>query len=103
MTLTLTAKWQMAETRRGITISRRVERTGTCGGNWMIPGTLFATLRQAREYVDTLPTGHFCGPGQIVMEAKYCLMCGVRFEPTARGEVACQKCLHSCKRKDGRP
>lgn len=68
MTITLTAQWEVREVRRGINIMRRKALTGTACGMWLTPGTYHATLAAAREYVDKLPVGHFCGPGQIVRD-----------------------------------
>lgn len=41
------------------------------------------------------------------IEMKKCLMCGIEFSPKADEngfvDVACKKCLRSCRKKDGRP
>jgi hypothetical protein len=66
MVITKTAKWELKETRRSAIIYRRRENTGTSGGKFMTAGTLFDTLRAAREYIDGLPVGYTAGMGQII-------------------------------------
>jgi hypothetical protein len=68
MIQTLSAKWEPYEARRGVTIFRRIARTGTSGGGWATSGSIFGSLKAARSYVDSLPVGHIVrfSPREVV-------------------------------------
>jgi hypothetical protein len=69
MVNTLTAKWELVTTYRGVSIFRRVEGTGTVEGKWCSSAASgFSSMKKAKEYLDTLPIGYFCGRSEKITE-----------------------------------